>query len=123
MAGRPPPIPPGEPGHDPNIYGRAHMAATHASNRRRYRKKLQASGMEPALVEKLVAKRRDAQAAKRDELFGSLPPLKDDRAYLPDYVDPVLKGVARATGETAKAVKRGKTITKWQHDERMVSGD
>lgn len=40
----------------------------------------------------------------------------DDKGYKPAYVDPVLTGVARATGETAKAVKRGKTVTKYQYD-------
>lgn len=36
--------------------------------------------------------------------------------YKPPTVDPVLKGVGRATGKTAKAVKRGKTFTKFEHD-------
>lgn len=40
----------------------------------------------------------------------------NDKGLKPTYVDPVLRGVARATGETAKAVKRKKTITKYQYD-------
>jgi hypothetical protein len=42
----------------------------------------------------------------------------DDKKYKPTSVLKELNGVARATGETAKAIKRGKTITKWQYDER-----
>lgn len=34
----------------------------------------------------------------------------DDAGYRPDYIDPVLRGPARATGQTAEAVRRGRTI-------------
>lgn len=34
----------------------------------------------------------------------------DDTGYKPTYVDPLLKGVARVTGDTAKAVKSKKAI-------------
>ena len=40
----------------------------------------------------------------------------DDKGYVPARPDSVLTGVARATGATAKAVKRGKTLTKYEHD-------
>lgn len=40
----------------------------------------------------------------------------DDKGFKPTKVDAVLNGVARATGQTAKAVKRRKTITKHEHD-------
>lgn len=43
-----------------------------------------------------------------------VPP--SDSGYKPDYVDPVLRGTARAVGKTAKAVKKGKTFTKHQYD-------
>lgn len=45
-----------------------------------------------------------------------IPP--DDKDYRPVLADSVLRGTARATGETANAVKRRKTITKFQYDER-----
>lgn len=38
----------------------------------------------------------------------------DDRKHRPAYIDPVLRGPARATGHTAKAVKSRKTYTNWQ---------
>ena len=39
----------------------------------------------------------------------------DDSKHRPTSVDPLLKGAGRATGQTAAAVKRGKTMTKYQH--------
>lgn len=45
-------------------------------------------------------------------------PVLDDKGYRPTRLDPVLTGVARATGETAKAVRRGAAATKWEHDGR-----
>lgn len=50
--------------------------------------------------------------------FGDDYESPDDKGYRPPKVDHVLTGVARATGETAMAVKRGKTITKHQYDNR-----
>lgn len=41
---------------------------------------------------------------------------ESDKGFKPTKVDSVLTGVARATGQTAKAVKRRKTITKFQYD-------
>lgn len=40
----------------------------------------------------------------------------DDRRYKPDLGDPLLRGAARATGATAAAAKRRRTLTKYQHD-------
>jgi hypothetical protein len=40
----------------------------------------------------------------------------DDKGYAPKRIDPLLKGVARATGATAKVVKKGKTMTKFEYD-------
>ena len=42
----------------------------------------------------------------------------DAKGYAPTYVDPLLKGAARATGATAKVVKRGRTMTKFQYDKQ-----
>jgi hypothetical protein len=39
----------------------------------------------------------------------------DDRGYRPNPGDPLLRGAARATGATARAVKRRTTITRYQH--------
>lgn len=41
-----------------------------------------------------------------------------DTGHRPSPGDPLLRGTARATGETAKAVQRRRTITRWQHEER-----
>jgi hypothetical protein len=43
-----------------------------------------------------------------------------DASYKPTSVDSMLKGAARATGETAKAIRSGKTITDWQYKERTA---
>lgn len=51
-------------------------------------------------------------------LYDAQPDQPDDRGYRPTHVDPILQGTARATGQTAAAVRRGRTVTKWQHDER-----
>ena len=53
----------------------------------------------------------------RERLDG--PRRLSDARYRPTHIDPLLKGVARATGETAKAIRSGKTITNWQHRERV----
>lgn len=41
----------------------------------------------------------------------------DDKGYAPTKVDSLLTGMGRAMGQTAKVIKRGKTITKYQHDQ------
>ncbi len=40
----------------------------------------------------------------------------DDAGFKPTPVDTVLTGVARATGATARSVKRRKALTKYEHD-------
>lgn len=57
------------------------------------------------------------EAAGR-ELYAAQPEQPDDRRYRPGYVDPLLRGSARATGQTATAVRSGRTVTDWQHTER-----
>lgn len=42
----------------------------------------------------------------------------DDSKHKPAWVDPVLRGTARAVGETAAAIKRRKTMTKFEYDQR-----
>lgn len=53
-----------------------------------------------------------ASASALNQVFDYEPP--DDAGYKPPKVDSVLTGVARATGAAAKAVKRGKTFTKYE---------
>lgn len=40
----------------------------------------------------------------------------DDRGYRPSHRDPLLTGAARATGATARAVRRANATTKYEHD-------
>lgn len=54
-----------------------------------------------------------------DETYARLSP--KDSAHRPRPVDPLLTGHGRATGETARAVKRGRTVTKFEHRERDAS--
>lgn len=56
--------------------------------------------------------------AARQMAYDRQPDQPDDRGYRPTHVDSILTGTARATGQTAAAVRRGRTVTKWQHDER-----
>lgn len=44
-----------------------------------------------------------------------IPP--SDTGYKPTQIDPLLQGTARATGVTAKAVRKRKTLTKFEHDQ------
>ncbi len=99
----------------------------HGERRRQLRRKLEAQGVpEEEIERRLRAMQADQQRvrdvenhmrrleARTDDAYVT----PDDRGYRPSRVDPVLSGAARATGETAKAVRRGKTITAWQHEER-----
>lgn len=55
-------------------------------------------------------------------LHDQAPAQLDDRGYRPKHVDATLRGAARATGQAAKAIRRGSTVTGWQHAEREGSG-
>ena len=57
-------------------------------------------------------------AVRAREMYAGSPDAPDDPGYHPTRRDPLLTGVARATGETAAAVKRGRSVTRWQWDER-----
>lgn len=54
--------------------------------------------------------------AERMALIGPPPSDLDDAGYKPTRVDRLLTGTARATGQTAKAVRRGKTVTKHDYE-------
>jgi hypothetical protein len=68
---------------------------------------------------RLLKKTTGASPASTPQLrFGDGYTSPDDSKYKPAKVDSALNGVARVTGETAKAVKRRKTITKYEYDQR-----
>lgn len=92
-------------------------ATTHKKRLQTLRKKLRARGFPEEVIEEIIRRRREAHAARREWARGEEPADLDDSAYQPTHVDPLLKGAARATGQTAAAVKRGRTITKHQHDQ------
>lgn len=113
--------------------------------RRAFRKKLESWGMDPEEIKKCVEQMKFRQREKmyghipldaplctraayikelRKRQAYSAPHLKlgddyetpEDKDYRPVAVDALLKGEARATGVTAKVVRRGKTITKDEYD-------
>lgn len=121
--------------------------ATRRVARKRFRRSLESWGMDPEEIELCVEQYKQRQLAKaRGELSIKAPLctraeyvrlLKktqtatdaavfrlgedyeppDDKGYKPPKIDSVLTGVGRATGETARAIKRGKTITKYDYDQ------
>lgn len=110
---------------------------THKKNRARRRKQLLAQGFSPEAVEKILGRLRERQAEQRaaeraasgaaererarieEETYRRLS--LDDRRHRPTSHDPLTTGIGRATGATAKAAKRGRTLTKWQYDELVGS--
>lgn len=63
-----------------------------------------------------IAKRLEDPAAAHRLVFGDGYTSPDDTRYRPTSTPKELVGPARATGLSAAAIRRGKTITKWQHD-------
>ena len=99
----------------------------HHNARRKLRRRLEAEGVSPHLIDAAVERLRAQQAAARragvplgdmdaiyEETYRQMR--LDDTGFKPNPGDSVLRGVARATGQSAKAVTRGKTVTKYQHD-------
>jgi hypothetical protein len=89
------------------------------------RARLHADGQAAHLIDQVVARlARRQDAARRagvplrqlDDHLDRQHTRLDDRGYRPDAGDPLLRGAARATGATAAAAKRRKTITRYQHD-------
>lgn len=95
---------------------------------RQYRANLIADGCTPELADKATMEYRwnnlqqrageERYRRIRERLDGGYRTPNDNR-YRPNYVDPLLKGVARATGQTARVIRSGRTITNWQHSERQ----
>lgn len=93
---------------------------THRRKRQQVRRRMEAQGCSPELIEKalaeLTAKQRQARLrAGRSGLDGV--PDVDDGGYRPTPVDPLLRGAGRVTGQTARAVKCSKAMTKHEHDQ------
>lgn len=98
------------------------------------RKRLRAAGVPEGEIERILAvKREDDRAARhgedprkgtREEILArtddSLWP--DDTGYKPSTVDSLLNGSARATGITARVVRRRETVTEYQYD-RLTGTD
>lgn len=112
-------------------------ALTHAKRRARLRTKLRAQGVAEDLIEAKIADLRDAQRAQRERDFPELTALAKeidergmyrrlsppDSGYRPVQRDKLLEGVGRATGMTAKAVRREKGMTKWEYEQATKSAD
>lgn len=112
------------------IVGQPGSEATHKKSLQRFRRTLEGRGYRPERIDRLVAERKafydglraqwEADAPRRerveDETYRRLS-LKDT-SHRPRSHDPLTTGQARVTGETARAVKRGTTITLHEHRER-----
>lgn len=98
----------------------------HANQRRALRKQLESdTACDPELIDAAVEQLRWRQLVERhgervaaEMAYASQPDQPDDSRFRPSPVPPELRGAGRAVGESARAVRAGKTVTKWQHDER-----
>lgn len=63
---------------------------------------------------------RAYRARLEEETYARLAP--DDRRFRPVTPDPLTTGPARATGITAKAIRRTKAITKHEYDRLVAEG-
>jgi hypothetical protein len=91
-----------------------HRAAELRNERTEPRKQV-AQGRVVALTEEERARLDAAQAR-----FWENQP--DDKGYRPKRIDPLTQGDARASGAAALAVRRGKTLTKWEYDQMEARG-
>jgi len=92
--------------------------------RKQLRTRLEAEGVHPALIDKIIEQRRwedlvarvglDLARAHAQAFAHKGDP--DDTGYEPKDCDPLLRGAARATGKTAKIVTRRTTVTEYQYD-------
>ncbi len=95
-----------------------------AERRRQMRKKLRAAGASEALIERMVERKKFEQLARRHGSveaaaairYSEQPEQPDDSAYRPRPVDSTLRGAARATGDTAKSIRRGRGLALWEVD-------
>lgn len=103
---------------------------THSEKRRMLRVRLRAQGVSEEEIAIRVEQRRVEQLAARESARGLSSAIQalsqketeaiweqpDDRKFRPTTPDPITTGAARATGATAIAARRGKTLTKFQYD-------
>lgn len=109
---------------------------TAASNRRekdrkrrkQLRARLAAAGVDPARIDKIVEQRRISDRDRRDRALYPVPTREeilahtddslwpDDKGYKPSPPDPLLHGPGRASGVTAKIVRRRHTITEYEYE-------
>lgn len=102
--------------------------------RRKLRAKLEASGVNPLVIDRVVAERREEDRARRHGWLPEKPSREeilantddslwpDDTGYEPTQGDPLLRGPGRPSGMAAKVVKRPNTITDWQYEIRVKGG-
>lgn len=57
---------------------------------------------------------RDAHAAAMAKEEEKLYP--SDAGYKPKRIDSTLQGAGRATGKTAESIRKGRALTKYEHD-------
>jgi hypothetical protein len=94
-----------------------------------WRRQLRNDGVEESAIEahlddyvyEAISKRAGHEHAQTVVHGASGYQTPDDSRYRPTPILPELRGTARATGQTATAVKRGRTLTKFQHDQRDAS--
>jgi hypothetical protein len=98
--------------------------------RRRLRERLRAEGVSEEIIEQIVTETwRDEMTARYGEnglrkiLRTNASKGPDDTGYEPSLGDPLLRGAARVQGITAKVVRRSQTITEFQHDRVLGSGE
>lgn len=90
----------------------ARLARRHSVRRTALRRKLEKRAVPPEEIERMVERLRVDQQTHRDIVAAQETIARvDDSGYQPKHVDGLLKGPARATGQTATAVKRGRTVT------------
>lgn len=88
--------------------------------RNRLRTELAACGVPPAEIASAVERLRFEQLVAHHGLEGARAIVYrevktlDDKGYRPTRRDPLLHGPARATGATARAVRRRSTYAQWQ---------
>lgn len=98
-------------------------SATRQRKRRALRKKWRAMGWSEERIADAIERYEFEHLVRvhgldeaRQIVYDRQPDQPDDRRYRPKRTDPTLTGAARATGQTAAAVRRGRTVTKWQHE-------
>lgn len=95
--------------------------------RKKLREKLAAEGVNEELIERIIERQaHDDRVARlgldwtrdlaNDQAHRRDP---DDAGWQPSDGDPLLRGPARVGGITAKVVRRGETITKFQYDREI----